>query len=196
MNVREATFAVMRQLGMTTIFGNPGSTEIPFLTDLPDDLEFVLALHEGSLMGLATGYAIATGGAAFVNVHTIPGLGNAVNALANARECRVPLVVAVGQQARRHLADAPFLTGRALERVAGDYPVWSQLPVRAADVPGMIARAYQEAITRQGPALVVVPMDDWLEPADPLAAAAPEIVIRPQAVSHAEIAELSELVGG
>jgi glyoxylate carboligase len=57
-NVREATFAVMRQLGMTTIFGNPGSTEIPFLTDLPDDLEFVLALHEGSLMGLATGYAI------------------------------------------------------------------------------------------------------------------------------------------
>jgi benzoylformate decarboxylase len=50
MKVREATFAVMRQLGMTTIFGNPGSTEIPFLTDLPDDLQFVLALQEGSLV--------------------------------------------------------------------------------------------------------------------------------------------------
>src|SRR5579875_879297 len=105
MRVREATFDVMRQLGLRTVFGNPGSIEIPFLTDLPEDLRFVLALHENSVVGMACGHAIATSAPALVNLHTIPGLGNAVNALANARECRVPLVVLVGQQARRHLAD-------------------------------------------------------------------------------------------
>lgn len=192
-NVRDATFDAMRRLGLTTIFGNPGSTEIPFLTDLPDDLEFVLALHEGSVVGIATGYAIATGRPAFVNLHTVPGLGNAVNALANARECRAPLVVVVGQQDRRHLADAPFLTGRALERLAGEYPVWSQLPVRAQDVPGAIARAYQEAITGRGPALVVVPMGDWVQETDPLAAAAPEAVLRPRSVSAHDVQQLAEL---
>lgn len=196
MNVRDATFEVMRRLGLATIFGNPGSTEIPFLTDLPDDLEFVLALHEGSVVGIATGYAIATGRPAFVNLHTVPGLGNAVNALANARECRAPLVVVVGQQDRRHLADAPFLTGRALERLAGEYPVWSQLPVRAQDVPSAIARAYHEAATGRGPALVVVPMGDWLEEADPLAATAPEAVLRPCSVRADEVRRLAELIGG
>src|SRR5205085_7074008 len=139
-------FEVMRRLGLTTIFGNPGSTEVPFLTDLPSDLRFVLALHEGSVVGIASGYAIARGEPAFVNLHTAPGLGNAVNALANARDCRAPLVVVVGQQDRRQIAFAPFLTGRALERLAGEYPVWSSLPVRPQDVPGAIARAYHEAL--------------------------------------------------
>ena len=71
------------------------------------------------------------------------------------------------------MAFEPFLTGRSLERLAGDYPVWANLPMRAQDVPGAIARAYHEAVGARGPALVVVPMDDWLEPADPLAAGAP-----------------------
>ena len=57
--VRDAVFDVMRRLGMTTIFGNPGSTEIPFLTGLPADIHFVLGLHEGSVVGMATGYALA-----------------------------------------------------------------------------------------------------------------------------------------
>jgi benzoylformate decarboxylase len=73
-------------------------------------------------------------------------------------------------------------------------PVWSTLPVRAQDVPGAIARAHHEAVTRQGPALVVVPMDDWLQEADPLAAAAPASVVRPQAVLGQEIEELAELI--
>ena len=78
----------MRRLGMTTIFGNPGSTEIPFLTDLPADIRFVLGLHEGTVVGMASGYALARDRPAFVNLHTAPGLGNAVNAIANARDCR------------------------------------------------------------------------------------------------------------
>ena len=194
MNVRDATFEVMRRFGMTKIFGNPGSTEIPFLTNLPDDLGFVLALHEGSVVGMATGYAIATERPAFVNLHTAPGLGNAVNALANARTSRAPLVVVVGQQARRHLADEPFLTGRELERMAGTYPVSSQLPVRAQDVPGAIARAYHQAISARGPAVVVVPMDDWFEAADPLAATAPEVVVRPREAAPPDVSALAELV--
>jgi benzoylformate decarboxylase len=194
MNVRDAAFDVMRWFGLTRIFGNPGSTEIPFLTDLPDDLEFVLALHEGSVVGMATGYAIATERPAFVNLHTAPGLGNAVNALANARAGRVPLVVVVGQQARRHLADEPFLTGRELERMAGAYPVASELPVRAQDVPGAIARAYHQAGTARGPAMVVVPMDDWSEPADPLGESAPEIVLRADDAAPADVSAVSELV--
>ncbi|MGH2928303.1 MAG: thiamine pyrophosphate-binding protein, partial [Solirubrobacteraceae bacterium] len=123
----------MRRFGLTTIFGNPGSTEIPFLTALPADIHFFLGLHEGSVVGIATGYALARGEPALVNLHTAPGLGNAVNALANARDMRAPLVVLVGQQDRRQLAYEPFLTGRALERLAGEYPVWSQLPARAQD---------------------------------------------------------------
>jgi len=157
--VRDATFDVFRRLGMTTIFANPGSTEVPFLSGLPDDITFVLALHEGSVVGIATGWAIANDRPALVNLHTTAGLGNAVGALATARVNRAPLVVLVGQQDRRHLALEPFLTGR-LEGLAGDYPVGGNQPVPARDVPGAVARAYEEAVTGRGPAIVIVPMDD------------------------------------
>ena len=120
--VRDATFDVLRRLGLTTIFSNPGSTEVPFLAGLPDDLRFVLALHEASVVGMASGWAIGRSEPAFVLLHTTAGLGNAVAALATARVNRAPLVVAVGQQDRRHLALEPFLAGR-LEGLAGDYPV-------------------------------------------------------------------------
>jgi benzoylformate decarboxylase len=192
--VRDAAFDVLREFGLTTIFGNPGSTEIAFLTGLPSDIEFVLALHEGSVVGMATGYALARGEPALVNLHTAPGLGNAINAIANARDCRAPLVVLVGQQDRRQLAYEPFLTGRNLERLAGDYPVWTQLPVRAQDVPGAIARAYHEALAQRGPALVVIPMGDWEEPADPLAAGWPRRTLRPGSVAPEEIAALADLI--
>jgi benzoylformate decarboxylase len=165
--VRDATFAVLRRHGMTRIFGNPGSTEIPFLTDLPADLEYVLGLHEGAVVGIASGHALATGRPAFVNLHTAAGLGNAVNAIACARDNRVPLVIVVGQQDRRQLAHAPFLTGHALERMAGESPVWTSQPADPQSVPGAIARAWHEAVTGRGPAIVVVPMGDWEQPLGP-----------------------------
>jgi benzoylformate decarboxylase len=157
--VRDATLDVMRELGLTTIFSNPGSTEISFLTGLPDDLRFVLGLHEGSVVGMASGFAIGRGAPAFVLLHTTAGLGNAVSALATARVNRAPLVVVVGQQDRRHLALEPFLTGR-LQGLAGEYPVWVDQPVRAQDVPGTLVRAYHESLTGRGPALVVVPINN------------------------------------
>jgi benzoylformate decarboxylase len=192
--VRDAAFDVLRRCGLTTIFSNPGSTEIPFLTDLPDDLRFVLALHEGSVVGVATGWAIARGRAAFVLLHTTAGLGNAVSALATARVNRAPLVVVVGQQDRRHLAEEPFLAGR-LQGLAGEYPVWVHQPVRPQEVPGSIARARHEAETGRGPAVVIVPMDDWLAPApEPFEIAAPARLLRSRAADPAAVAELAELV--
>jgi benzoylformate decarboxylase len=158
--VRDATFDVLRRLGLTTIFSNPGSTEVSFLAGLPHDLRFVLALHEGSVVGMATGFAIGRGEPAFALLHTTAGLGNAVSALATARVNRAPLVVMVGQQDRRHLAQEPFLAGR-LEGLAGEYPVTVEQPTRAQDVPGALVRAHHAAVSGRGPALVIVPMDDW-----------------------------------
>lgn len=192
--VRDAAFDVLRRLEMTTIFSNPGSTEVSLLTDLPDDLEFVLALHEGSVVGIATGHALASDRPALVILHTTAGLGNAVGALATARVNRAPLVVIVGQQDRRHLAFEPFLAGH-LPGLAGDYPVWVDQPVRPQDVPGSIARAWHEARIGRGPALVIVPMDDWLAAAGAEIAAPVRMLVdrlpRPESV-----AEVAELIGG
>src|SRR4051794_37049488 len=164
--VRDATFDVLREYELTRIFANPGSTEIMLLADLPDDLEFVLGLHEGSVVGMATGYALGRGRPSLAILHTTAGLGNGVSALATARVNRAPLVVLVGQQDRRHLATEPFLAGR-LRGLAGEYPVWLGEPVRAQDVPGAVVRAYHEAVTGRGPAIVIVPMDDWVAEALP-----------------------------
>lgn len=194
--VREAAFDVLREHGLTTLFANPGSTEIELLSDLPDDLRFVLALHESSVVGMATGWALGRGEPALVILHTTPGLGNAVSALATARVNRAPLVVLVGQQDRRHLASEPFLTGK-LRGLAGEYPVWVDQPARAQDVPGAIARAYHEAVTARGPALVIVPMDDWSAAAGPAdERAAPKRVRRARAADSRLVEELAELLDG
>jgi benzoylformate decarboxylase len=193
--VREATFDVFRRRGLTMLFSNPGSTEVPFLTDLPEDIRFVLALHEGSVVGLATGFAIGRGEPALAVLHTTAGFGNAVGALATARVNRAPLVVIVGQQDRRHLVFEPFLAGR-LAGLAGDYPVWADQPVRAGDVPGAIERAHHEASTKRGPAVVIVPMDDWLQPADDdRESAAAGRVVRANAANAGTVAELVDFLG-
>jgi benzoylformate decarboxylase len=192
--VRDATFDVLRRYGLTTLFANPGSTEVPFLTGLPDDLRFVLGLHEASVVGMATGFALGRNQPALALLHTTPGLGNAVAAIATARVNRAPVVVIVGQQDRRHLALEPFLAGR-LDKLAGDYPVWVDQPVRAQDVPGAIARAAHEAMTHRGPAIVIVPMDDWAAPAGDAEQAAADRVLRATAVGP-EISEVAALLAG
>jgi benzoylformate decarboxylase len=189
--VRDAAFDVLRDRGLTTIFGNPGFTEIPLLAGLPEDLRFVLALHEGSVVGLATGWAIGRGEPALSVLHTTAGLGNAVGALATARVNRAPLVVLVGQQDRRHLPLEPFLAGR-LRGLAGEYPVFFDEPARPQGVPGAIARAWHEAATARGPALVVVPRDDWLAPAPaPHEPLGPSRLIRAEGVDRAAVTELA-----
>src|SRR3989304_1168642 len=76
-SVRDATFDVFREYGLPSLFANPGATEISLLADLPDDLRFVLGLHESSVVGMATGWAIGRGEPALAVLHTTPGLGSA-----------------------------------------------------------------------------------------------------------------------
>lgn len=160
-SVRETTLDLLRSLGMTTIFGNPGSTELPFLEDLPEDFTYVLGLQESVVLAMADGYAQAKRQATFVNLHTAPGLGNAMGAMVNAFHGHTPLVITAGQQDRRHLALEPLLHGRLVE-LARPYVKWSYEPVRAEDVPAAVARAYHTATQEpQGPVFVSIPMDDW-----------------------------------
>ena len=152
---------MLRSLGMTTIFGNPGSTELPFLEDFPEDFTYALGLQESVVLAMADGYAQAKRHATLVNLHTAPGLGNAMGAMVNAFHGRTPLVITAGQQDRRHLALEPLLHGRLVE-LAKPYVKWSHEPARAEDVPAAVARAYHTATQEpQGPVFVSIPMDDW-----------------------------------
>lgn len=169
-NVRTATFDVLRQLGMTTMFGNPGSTEEPFLTDFPGDFRYILGLHESAVVSMADGFAQASGNAAFVNLHTATGLGNGIGSLTTAWYNRAPLLVTAGQQTRKMLALEPWLTNLNATELPRPYVKWSHEPARPEDVPGAIERAYHVAMgPPPGPTFVSIPMDDWAVPASPRA---------------------------
>ncbi|QTP56598.1 hypothetical protein HNO51_19060 [Billgrantia sulfidoxydans] len=99
-SVHAVTYSLLRRQGITTIFGNPGSNELPFLKGFPEDFRYVLGLHEGVVAGMADGYALASGRPAFVNLHAAAGTGNAMGALTNAWYSHSPLVITAGQQAR------------------------------------------------------------------------------------------------
>ena len=74
LTVKDATFGLLRAFGIKKVFGNPGSTELPFLSDWPDDIDYVLGLQEASVVGMADGYAQATRNAGFVNLHSGAGV--------------------------------------------------------------------------------------------------------------------------
>jgi len=160
--VREATFALMRELRMTTVFGNPGSTELPFLDRWPEDFTYVLGLQEASVVGMTDGYARATGRAAFCNLHSAVGVGHAAGNIFTAFRNQAPLVITVGQQARSLLPGNPFLGATDAAQFPKPYLKWSIEPARAEDVPAAIAHAHRVAMQRPwGPTLVSIPMDDW-----------------------------------
>ena len=166
-SVREATFDLFRAHGMTTIFGNPGSTELPMLADFPDDFTYVLGLQELVVMGMADGFAQASGRPTHVNLHTAPGVGNAVGGIFNAQANKSPLVITAGQQVRPQITIEANLTNRDATVGPQPYVKWSHEPPRAQDVPGAIARAIHHAmLPPKGPAFVSIPMDDWNVEAD------------------------------
>src|SRR5713101_8903697 len=78
MTVRAAVLDLLRAFGMTSIFGNPGSTELPLFREFPNDFRYVLGLQEAVVVGMADGYAQATRNAAFVNLHSAVGVGHAL----------------------------------------------------------------------------------------------------------------------
>jgi benzoylformate decarboxylase len=166
--VREATFELFRAHGMTTIFGNPGSTELPMLSGFPDDFNYVLGLQELVVVGMADGYAQATGRPTHVNLHTAPGVGNAVGGIFNAQANKSPLVITAGQQVRPHITIEANLTNRDATLGPQPYVKWAHEPPRAQDVPGALGRAIRHAtLPPRGPAFVSIPMDDWDAEAEP-----------------------------
>jgi benzoylformate decarboxylase len=161
-NVREAVLDFLREREMTTIFGNPGSTELPMLAGFPDDFRYVLGLQEIVAVGMADGYAQASGRPAFVNLHTAPGVGNGMGAIFNAQANKAPLVITAGQQSRSLMTLQANLTNRDAARMPHPLVKWSYEPPRAEDVPHAIARATHVAtLPPRGPAFVSIPMDDW-----------------------------------
>jgi benzoylformate decarboxylase len=165
--VREASFDFFRTQGMTTIFGNPGSTELPMLADFPDDFRFVLGLHEAVVVGMADGYAQASGRTALANLHTAPGVGNAMGAIFNAQANHTPLLVTAGQQTRAQMTLQANLTNRDAIRMPHPLVKWAYEPPRAEDVPLALAHgAHLASLPPQGPVFVSLPMDDWYAEVD------------------------------
>ena len=165
--VREATFDLLRQLGLTTIFGNPGSTEEPFLQDFPADFTYVLGLQEASVLAMADGYAQATRRPALVNLHTVAGVGHAMGNLIGAFYNKTPLIVTAGQQTRDMLLLEPYLAHVQAVETPKPWVKWSYEPVRAADVPAAFMRAYAAAVQPPaGPVFLSLPMDDFAQPAE------------------------------
>ena len=160
--VRHATLDLLRAFGIRKVFGNPGSTELPFLGDWPDDIDYVLGLQEASVIGMADGYAQATRNAGFVNLHSAAGIGNALGNIFTAYRNQTPLVITAGQQARSLLPLQPFLYAERASEFPRPYVKFSVEPARAEDVPAAIARAYHVAMQPPcGPTFVSVPIDDW-----------------------------------
>src|SRR5262249_43819285 len=158
---------LFREHGMTTIFGNPGSTELPMLAEFPDDFRYVLGLQEAVAVGMADGYAQASGRPTHVNLHTAPGVGNGMGAIFNAQANHTPLGVPAGRHVRAHTPMQANLTTREAIRVVDPFVKWSFEPPRAQDVPQALARAIHVAsLPPRGPAFVSLPMDDWNQEAD------------------------------
>jgi len=169
--VREASYELLRNRGMTTMFGNPGSTELPFLADFPGDFNYVLGLQEAVVVGMADGFAQASGRPTVVNLHTAPGVGNAMGAIFNAQANKAPLVLTAGNQVRAMITLQANLTNRDAIRMPHPLVKWAYEPARAEDVPLALAHACATAsLPPQGPVFLSVPMDDWDVEADESAA--------------------------
>lgn len=164
-SVRDVTYDLLREFGLTTIFGNPGSTEEPFLQNFPPDFRYVLALHEASVIGMADGFAQVTNRPAFVNVHTGPGTGNSMGALLTASHHKTPLIVTAGQQTREMLLMEPFVTNVEATMLPRPWVKWAYEPLRAEDVPAAVMRAIATALQPPpGPVFLSLPLDDWDKP--------------------------------
>ena len=165
--VRDVVHRLLRDLNMTTVFGNPGSTELAFLTDWPEDFRYVLALQEAPAVGIADGYTRITGNATYINLHSAAGVGNALGNIFTAYKNQTPMVVTAGQQARSLLLDEAYLAAERASEFPRPYVKFSIQPERAQDVPKAILQAYRIAMTEpKGPCFVSIPSDDWDQPAE------------------------------
>src|SRR6201993_520478 len=164
--VWDVTYNLLRRLGLTTIFGNPGSTEQPFLKNFPSDFQYILGLQEATAVAMADGFAQATRRPALVNLHTAAGVGNGMCSIMSAFMNKTPLIITAGQQTSEMIICDPFLTSRDETMLPRPYVKWAYEPKRAEDVPRAIMRAYALALQPPaGPVYVSIPLDDWDQPA-------------------------------
>ncbi|NED78188.1 benzoylformate decarboxylase, partial [Streptomyces sp. SID9944] len=160
-SVRRVSHEFLQRRGLTTVFGNPGSNELPFLARLPAGFRYVLGLHEGAVVGMADGYAQASGRPVLVNLHAASGSGNAMGALTNAVASRTPLVVVAGQQVRPAVGPEANLANVDAPALMKPLVGWAAEPACAEDVPRALAQAVFEAELRRRPTYLSVPYDDW-----------------------------------
>src|SRR3954467_11054479 len=190
--------AMLEQLvadGVRHIFGNPGTTEQPFMDVLQEypQIEFMLALHEGIAVAMADAYARLTRKPAFVELHIAPGLGNGLGMLHNAKVGQSPLVVYAGQSESRALFQEPHLTGPLVD-MARPICKWAYQVEHAHDMAPAVRRAFKVAAEPpQGPVFLSLPMDVLDHEA--------EVEIRPTSYTHwrtrpnaAALAEAAELL--
>ena len=159
--IREATYDLLRTLGLTTVFGNPGSTEETFLENFPSDFTYVLGLQEAPVVAMADGYAQGIGEPALVNLHTSVGVGNAMCMIMTAWYNKTPLIITAGQQVREMILSEPLLTNIAPRELPAPFVKWSYEPVRPEDIPGAFMRAYVTALQPPaGPVFLSLPFGD------------------------------------
>ncbi len=180
--------------GVEYIFGNPGTSETPFLDGLQDypQLQYIQALQEGTAVGMADGYARATGKPAFANIHIAGGLANGISGLYNAFRGGTPLVLTAGNSDTRMLINEPVLSGDLVE-MTEQYTKWSVEVRHASDIPVAIRRAFKEAKTPPtGPVFVSFPWDTLDEEVDFEAVGSSEgfFRIRPDAAAVERSTEL------
>ena len=178
MQAKTALFEMLRDRGIRYVFGNPGTTELNFMEMFADypDITYVLALQDAIPVGMAYGYAQATGKPAFVNLHITPGLANGLGNIFNAYRAKTPLVVTAGQVDRRMMLQEPTLWSD-LARLAAPFTKWAYEVRTGADIPLALARAFKTAgAPPAGPVFLSLPMDcldedvrgpePWIEIAD------------------------------
>jgi benzoylformate decarboxylase len=179
--------------GVTHVFGNPGTTEQAFMDALQEypDLKYILALHEGVAMGVADGYARASGQPAFVQLHITPGLGNAMGMLYNSYRMQTPLVIYAGNHPQRGNSQEPILAGD-LVRLAEPITKWAVEAQDANEIPILLRRAFKTAATHpRGPVFISVPanvMDEDSEE-DIVPSTRPDLRAHPDPAAVERIAE-------
>jgi benzoylformate decarboxylase len=158
---RSAFLALLKDEGITHLFGNPGTTELPIMHALKDhpDLTYVMAMQESLVVAMADGFSRASGRLVACNVHVAPGLGNAMGSLYNAQFTGTPMILTAGQQEQGHGLMEPMLSG-PLVRMAEPLVKWAIEVTRLEDLPRIVRRAAKIATTPPtGPVFISLPGD-------------------------------------
>ncbi|MGO4692476.1 benzoylformate decarboxylase [Glaciibacter sp. 2TAF33] len=194
--IREASFELLRRHGITTVFGNPGSNELLFLKDFPEDFRYVLGLHEGAVMAMADGYAQASGQAPLVSLHSAAGTGTSMGVLANTVKSKSPVVVLSGQQVRSMVGQDVMVASADAAQLPKPLTKFSIEPLSPNDVVRSLAEAIHTAnLHPKGPTHVSVPYDDWEHEAeDNDALTIRRAVVDASALSETQLAGLVRLI--